>query len=60
MDAIYDPPMPMPIYAASYRSRSPTGSQTGSHPWLTLVEFAGVIVVTVALASGLFKRAVRR
>jgi hypothetical protein len=29
-------------------------------PWLTLIEFAGVIVVTVALASALFKRAVRR
>jgi hypothetical protein len=38
----------------------PVGRQPGSHAWLTLVGFAGVIVVTVALASALFKRALRR
>ena len=38
----------------------PVGRQPGSHPWLMLVEFAGVIVITVAPASALFIRAVRR
>ena len=31
------------------------GQQPGSHLWLTLTEFAGVIVVTFALASALFQ-----